>query len=96
MSTETIPSFLILSHIYTSFSRNLELVDSLYIDNKTKEKKEEEGYIYRERHSGRYYRAVSLPSTIDPDNAKASYKNGVLEIKMPKSEVKKKRSLEIE
>jgi len=72
--------------------------DTLEISAETKkeEKKEDEGYIYQERHSGRYYRAVSLPSTIDPDNAKASYKNGVLEIKMPKSEIKKKRSLEIE
>ncbi|MCK4937489.1 MAG: Hsp20/alpha crystallin family protein [Methanosarcinales archaeon] len=72
--------------------------DRLEISAETKkeEKKEEDGYIYRERHSGRYYRAVSLPSTIDPDNAKASYKNGVLEIKMPKSKVIKKKSLEIE
>jgi HSP20 family protein len=72
--------------------------DRLEISAETKkeEKKEEEGYIYRERHSGKYYRAVSLPSTIDPDNAKASFKNGVLEIKMPKSEIKKKKTLEIE
>jgi len=72
--------------------------DRLEISAETKkeEKKEEEGYIYRERHSGKYYRAVSLPSTIDPDNAKASYKNGVLEIKMPKSEIKKKKTLQIE
>lgn len=72
--------------------------DRLEISGETKkeEEKEEEGYIYRERYSGRYYRAVSLPSTVDPDNAKASYKNGVLEIKMPKSEVKKKKMLQIE
>ena len=72
--------------------------DRLEISAETKkeEKKEEEGYIYRERHSGKYYRAVSLPSTIDPDNAKASFKNGVLEIKMQKSEIKKKKPLQIE
>jgi HSP20 family protein len=72
--------------------------DRLEISAETKkeEKKEEEGYLYRERHSGRYYRAVSLPTTIDPDKAKASYKNGVLEIKMPKLEVMKKKLLEIE
>lgn len=72
--------------------------DMLEISAKTKQedKKEEKGYVYRERRSGSYYRAISLPSSVDPDGAKASYKNGVLEIKMPKTEVKKKTPLNIE
>ncbi len=72
--------------------------DRLEISAETKkeEKKEEKGYVYRERRMGSYYRAISLPSTIDPDNSKASYKNGVLEIKMPKIEIKKKKPLKIE
>jgi HSP20 family protein len=66
-----------------------------YISAETKqeEKKEEKGYIYRERRSGSYYRAIYLPSPVDPDNSKATYENGVLEIKMPKTEVKKKTRL---
>jgi len=72
--------------------------DRLEISTETKheEKKEEKGYLYRERCSGSYYRAISLPSPVDPDNSKASYKNGVLEIKMPKTEIKKKKPLKIE
>ncbi len=72
--------------------------DMLEISAETKqeEKKEEKGYIYRERRSGSYYRAISLPSPVDPDNSKATYENGVLEIKMPKTEVKKKTPLMIE
>jgi HSP20 family protein len=72
--------------------------DRLEISAETKheEKKEEKGYVYRERRSGSYYRAISLPSPVDPDNSKASYKNGVLEIKMPKTEIKKKKPLKIE
>lgn len=72
--------------------------DTLEIATETKheEKKEEKGYIYRERRSGSYYRAISLPSPVDPDTSKASYENGVLEIKMPKTEVKKKTPLKIE
>jgi HSP20 family protein len=72
--------------------------DRLEISAETKkeEKKEEKGYVYRERRSGSYYRAISLPSPVDPDKSKASYKNGVLEIKMPKTEVKKKTPLKIE
>jgi HSP20 family protein len=72
--------------------------DMLEISAETKqeEKKEDKGYIYRERRSGSYYRAISLPSTVDSDNSKATYENGVLEIKMPKTEVKKKTPLMIE
>ena len=72
--------------------------DRLEISAETKheEKKEEKGYVYRERRSGSYYRAISLPSPVDPDKSKASYKNGVLEIKMPKTEVKRKTPLRIE
>jgi HSP20 family protein len=72
--------------------------DMLEISAETKqeEKREEKGYIYRERRSGSYYRAISLPSPVDPDNSKATYENGVLEIKMPKTEVKKKTPLMIE
>ena len=62
-------------------------------ETKQEEKKEEKGYIYRERRSCSYYRAISLPSPVDPDNSKATYENGVLEIKMPKTEVKKKTRL---
>ena len=60
------------------------------------EEKKEKGYVYKERRSGSYYRAISLPSTIDPDNAKATYNNGVLQITMPKTEIKKKTPLKIE
>jgi HSP20 family protein len=72
--------------------------DRLEISAETKqeEEKKEKGYIYKERRSGSYYRAISLPSSIDPDNAKATYNNGVLQITMQKTEVKKKTPLKIE
>ena len=72
--------------------------DRLEISTETKqdEEKKEKGYIYKERRSGSYYRSISLPSAIDPDNAKATYNNGVLEIKMPKTDVKKKTPLKVE
>jgi len=72
--------------------------DRLEVSADIKEEKEEkeEGYIYKERHQEKYYRSVLLPSGIDPDNSKAEYENGVLEIKMPKTEITKKRSLKID
>lgn len=72
--------------------------DRLEISAETKheEEKKEKGYIYKERRSGSFYRAISLPSTVDPNNVKATYNNGVLEIKMPKTEIKKKTPINVE
>jgi len=72
--------------------------DKLEISAETKheEEKKEKGYIYKERRSGSYYRAISLPSPVDPNTAKATYNNGVLEVKMPKTEVKKRTPLKVE
>lgn len=71
--------------------------DNLEISTNTKhgEEKKEKDYVHRERRSGSYYRSISLPSAIDVDSAKASYNNGVLEIKMSKTEIKKKTPLKV-
>ncbi len=72
--------------------------DRLEISAETKkeEEKREKGYVYREMRSGSYYRAIALPSPVNPNNAQASYKNGILEIKMPKTEVKEKKEIKVE
>ena len=72
--------------------------DKLEISAETKheEEKKEKGYIFKERRSGSYYRTISLPSSIDSDNSKASYNNGILQITMPKTEIKKKTPLKVE
>lgn len=71
--------------------------DRLEISAETKkeEEKREKGYVYRERRSGSYYRAIALPSPIDPNNAQALYKNGILEIKMPKTKIKEKKEIKV-
>jgi HSP20 family protein len=38
------------------------------------------------RAPGKYYKQVELPTKVIPDKAKASYKNGVLEVRLPKKE----------
>lgn len=61
---------------------------------KAESKKEEEetkrDFIRRERRFGRVYRKISLPEGINTDQAKASYKNGVLEILIPKEKGEKR------
>lgn len=65
-------------------------------EKKEEEKEEKEGYkSYRSRYAG-FYRRLPLPTAVDSDNAKATYKNGVLEVTIPKVEKKKKREISIE
>jgi len=41
---------------------------------------------YSERFYGRFERRVALPSEVDEDRAKATFKNGVLTVTLPKTE----------
>ena len=57
-----------------------------------KEERKEKDYFYREVAYGRFERALDLPEGVDMDSIKATYHDGVLEIKMkaPKEMASKK------
>ncbi len=50
----------------------------------------------RERQSGSFRRAFELPAEIDLEHAKASHKNGILTLVLPKSPAAKPRQIAIE
>lgn len=52
----------------------------------TRTDEEDDGLRRVERVSGRFYRRFSLPDTADSAAVSADYKNGVLEISIPKQE----------
>jgi len=55
----------------------------------------EDKVIIRAEDGRKYYKVVDLPSKIDPNTAKASYRNGVLEIKVKKRERKEEGGVEV-
>jgi HSP20 family protein len=64
------------------------------------EKKKEEvddnkDYYHAERVYGAFARTVALPAEINPDKIHAAFKNGVLEIHLPKTEEAKKRAINV-
>lgn len=60
------------------------------------EHKLEEAEVYRsERYFGRFQRSVSLPATVAADKVKASYKDGVLTVTLPKSEEAKPKQIDV-
>ena len=62
------------------------------------EKEELEGqeYIRRERRPRKFYRSFPLPVEVEPERGKATYRNGVLELRLPKKESREKRPIKIE
>ncbi|GBE56633.1 MAG TPA: Hsp20/alpha crystallin family protein [Euryarchaeota archaeon] len=70
----------------------------LEIKAETREEKseEKEGYVYKERRHGSFYRSLELPTNVKADKAKASYKDGLLKLDLPKSKETKKTTIKIE
>ena len=60
------------------------------------DEKNGKGYHRIERSYGSFVRAFSLPETVDPENVKADFKNGVLTMTIAKKEVAKPRTIKVE
>jgi HSP20 family protein len=61
---------------------------------------EEEGkdqkFLHVERAYGQFERLIQLPMAVQSDKVKASYRDGVLEIRLPKAEELKPREIKID
>jgi len=71
--------------------------DALEIKAERKmEKEEKKKGMYRvERSYSGFYKCMPLPAEVEADKAEATYKNGVLEIHIPKKEAKKSKAKKI-
>jgi len=71
---------------------------SVTIKGETKhEAKEEKGdYYCSEISRGAFVRTLALPGKVDADKAKAQFKDGVLELTLPKVEKAKRRTIKID
>jgi HSP20 family protein len=52
-------------------------------------------YHRRERDSGEFSRSLQLPDDLDPTRAEASYKHGLLTLRIPKKEAAKPRQITV-
>ncbi len=70
---------------------------SLYLKGERKFEKEvkEENYHHIERTYGNFVRSFPLPNSVNADEAKAEYKDGVLTLTMPKREEAKPKTIKI-
>jgi len=54
-----------------------------------------DNYHRVERHHGSFSRSFTLPTSVDPARIEASYKDGVLTVRVPKREEAKPKQIEI-
>ncbi|MEX2490969.1 MAG: Hsp20/alpha crystallin family protein [Nitrospirales bacterium] len=76
----------------------IDLSDSILTISGEKKKEEdvkEEDYTYSERSYGTFSRSLQLPCAVKADKVKATFKNGVLEVKLPKTDEAKKRRVTV-
>jgi len=64
-------------------------------EKKQEKEEKEEGYHLIERNYGSFTRSIQLPKEVQSDKIKASFKNGVLKVVLPKSEEAKKKEIKI-
>jgi HSP20 family protein len=69
----------------------------LTLSGERKAEQPAEGVEYRhaERVAAKFWRSFSLPETVKLDAIEAAYKDGVLEIRVPKAEEAKPRQIEV-
>lgn len=65
-------------------------------EKKLEKEYKDKSYVRAERYHGSFSRSIDLPSDVEPDKIKASYKNGVLELLIPKKEEAKPKQIKVE
>ena len=65
-------------------------------ERKKEEKEEKDNFLRKERYFGSFVRTFTLPVDVKEDNIKANFKDGVLTVTVPKAEVSKPKTVEID
>src|SRR6201987_2410284 len=76
----------------------IELEDNVLTvsgERRSEHEERKDGYYRVERASGSFSRSLTLPEGVDPESIRAEFKDGVLEVRIPKPEERKRRRVEI-
>jgi HSP20 family protein len=65
-------------------------------ERRWEDESKDQKFLHVERVYGQFERMIQLPMAVQTDKVKASYRDGVLEIKLPKAEELKPREIKIE
>jgi len=77
---------------------NVELLgDRLVIkgEKKTTHEEKKHNYTFSELNYGAFSRSIPLPGEVAADKIEATYKNGILSLKLPKSENAQRKAIDV-
>ena len=69
--------------------------DTLTIAGERKREESSEQEFLTERLYGKFQRSLTLPTAVDAEEVKASYKDGLLQVVLPKAEEAKPKQIEV-
>ena len=71
--------------------------DVLTIEGKTEKRSEvdEKNYYRKEVRSGSFHRSIALPTSVEGDQAEAQYKDGILQVTIPKAAKSTPRTIKV-
>lgn len=78
---------------------NIEVLDNVITisgERTSEVEKDEKGAHRIERTYGSFRRSLTIPTAVDSENVSAKFKDGVLEVTLPKSEAAKPRLINVE
>lgn len=93
IATCDIPGIERKEHLHIDVERNQLMIGGTILQ---KNEMTEQNTYRNERFIGLFQRIVHLPSAVSNEGVRATYKNGVLEVRMPKSEDEQKYSIDID
>ncbi|WP_218082261.1 Hsp20/alpha crystallin family protein [Anthocerotibacter panamensis] len=64
-------------------------------ERRSERRAEEFGMMRSEFYYGRFERIIPLPVAVKSDQARAEYKNGILEINLPKTEEQRRKAIKV-
>lgn len=76
----------------------INLIDGLLTikgEKKKSEEVKEKDYYRSERAYGAFTRSLALPAEVNAEKVRATFKNGILEIHLPKTEEAKKKEIQV-
>ncbi|MDB6151756.1 MAG: Heat shock protein Hsp20 [Chthoniobacteraceae bacterium] len=93
-------SFLILCELPGMKKEDIEITvqdNTLTVSGERKMERERvEGETFRsERYFGKFQRSVTLPASVESSQVKATYKDGILHVELPKSEEAKQKHIQV-
>jgi HSP20 family protein len=65
-------------------------------ERRWEDEKKDQKFLHVERLYGQFERLIQLPMAVQADKVKAAYRDGVLEVTLPKAEELKPREIKVE